>query len=193
MKPKIDPYILYKKQPLIQEIKMAYYTLEELKKMNFRDIGKNVNVSDKASIYNCNQIEIGDNSRIDDFCVVSGNITIGKNVHITPMCLVAGVKVFTQSDDYSGKTMVNSTIPSKFKDEFKKEVILKKHSIVGAGSIILPGVILAEGTSVGAMSLILSNTEPWSIYIGSPAKRLKNRNKDLLWLEIQYLNEMDIN
>lgn len=182
---------------------MAYYTQEELKDLGFKHIGKNVKISDKASIYNCDQIEIGDNSRIDDFCVVSGKIKIGRNVHITPMCLVAGgeegitfedfttiaygVQVFTQSDDYSGKTMTNSTIPKEYKNEFMQEVILKRYSIVGAGSIIMPSVILAEGTSVGAMSLVLESTKPWGIYVGSPAKRLKDRKKDLLELEKKYL------
>lgn len=182
---------------------MAYFTQEELENLGLKSLGKNVKISDKASIYNCDQIEIGDNSRIDDFCVVSGKIKIGKNVHITPMCLVAGgekgitfedfttiaygVQVFTQSDDYSGKTMTNSTIPKEYKNEFMQEVILKRYSIVGAGSIIVPGVILAEGTSVGAMSLVLKSTEPWGIYVGNPVKRLKDRNKDLLELEKQYL------
>lgn len=182
---------------------MAYYTYEELEKMGFKTIGDNVKISDKSSIYNCDQIEIGDNSRIDDFCVISGKIKIGSNVHITPTCLVAGgekgivfedfttiaygVKVFTQSDDYSGKTMCNSTVPKAYKEEIFKEVILKKHSIVGAGSIIMPGVVLEEGTSVGAMSLVLKSTQPWGIYVGNPAKRLKNRKKDLLALEKQYL------
>lgn len=50
---------------------------------------------------------------------------------------------------------------------------LKKYSIVGAGSIIMPGVTLAEGTSVGA--LVLKSTEPWGIYIGNPARRFKER------------------
>ena len=55
----------------------------------------------------------------------------------------------------------------------------------------MPGSILEEGTSIGAMSLVQSNTEPWSIYVGSPAKKLKSRSKDLLKLEKQYLNELD--
>ena len=186
---------------------MAYYTKEQLQNLGFKYIGKNVKISDKASIYNCDQIEIGDNSRIDDFCVVSGKIKIARNVHITPMCLVAGgekgitfedfttiaygVQVFTQSDDYSGKTMTNSTIPKEYKNEFMQEVILKRYSIVGAGSIIMPGVILAEGTSVGAMSLVLKSTEPWSIYVGNPAKKFKNRNQGLLELEKKYLENED--
>lgn len=188
---------------------MAYYTEEQLKNLGFKYIGKNIKVSDKASIYNYEQIEIGDNSRIDDFCVISGKIKIGRNVHIVPTCLVAGgekgivfedfttisygVQVFTQSDDYSGRTMTNSTIPKKYKNEFKKEVILKKYSIVGAGSIIMPGVTLEEGTSVGAMSLVLKSTKPWGVYVGSPVRRIKDRKKDLLELEKIYLqNEQNV-
>ena len=188
---------------------MPYYSKAELEQLNFKFIGKNVQISTKASIYNSENIEIDNNSRIDDFCILSGNIKIGKNVHITSMCLLAGgekgivledfttlaygVKVFTQSDDYSGETMTNSTIPVGYKNEYKKEVVIKMYSILGAGSIVLPGVILAEGTSVGAMSLMHKNTEPWGIYIGTPAKRLRNRSKNLLKLKVQYQNEMGYN
>ena len=186
---------------------MPYYTQQELENMDFKHIGKNIKISNKASIYNTDQITIEDNSRIDDFCVVSGKIQIGRNVHIAPYCLVAGgekgivledfvglayqVHVFTQSDDYSGKTMTNPTVPTRYKNELKKEIIIKKHSIIGAGSIILPGVVLAEGTSIGVMSIVRKSTEPWSIYLGNPALKLKNRSRSLLELEKQYFNEMD--
>jgi acetyltransferase-like isoleucine patch superfamily enzyme len=181
---------------------VAYYTEEELKNLGFKSIGKNVKISDKASIYNLDKIEIGDNSRIDDFCVISGKIKIGKNVHITPMCLVAGgekgivfkdyttiaygVKIFTQSDDYSGGSMTNSTVPEQFKKEEKREVILEKYSIVGAGSTIMPGVVLSEGTAIGAMSLVLKSTISWGIYVGNPVKRLKTRKKDILKIEKEF-------
>ena len=182
---------------------MAYYNLEQLKEMGFKHVGKNVKISDKASVYDCEKIEIGDHSRIDDFCVVSGKLKIGRNVHITPQCLVAGgekgiifedfstiayqVKVFTQSDDYSGLTMANSTVPKEYKNEHKDAVVIGRYSIVGAGSTIMPGVVLGEGTSIGAMSLVLNSTDPWGIYVGSPAKKLKDREKGLLSLEKEYL------
>ena len=184
---------------------MPYFSEDELNKMGFKRIGKNVKVSTKASIYNCELIEIDDNSRIDDFCILSGRIKIGKNVHIAPFCLVAGgekgvvfedftglaynVLVFTQSDDYTGRTLTNPTIPKIYKNETKKEIIIKKHSIVGAGSIILPGVTLEEGTSIGSMSLVRKSTEAWGIYIGNPAKKIMNRKKDLLKLEKNFKNQ----
>lgn len=188
---------------------MAYYTQEQLKNIGFKFVGNNVKISDKASIYGADQMEVGDNSRIDDFCVLSGKIKIGRNVHIAPFCLVAGgekgivfedfsglayhVQVFTQSDDYSGRTMTNPTVPKQYKNEMKKEVMIGKHSIIGAGSIIMPGVTLAEGTSIGALSLVRKSTEAWSIYLGNPAKKIMNRKTDLMELEKQYLESEQSN
>jgi galactoside O-acetyltransferase len=185
---------------------MAYLSEEQLKGFGFKYIGKNVKVSDKASIYTPELMELGDHSRIDDFCVLSGNIVIGQYCHITPMCLVAGglpgivfsdfctlaygAKVFAQSDDYSGRTLANSLIPKKYKNEILEPVFLGKHVIVGAGSIILPGIDVAEGCSIGAMSLVNKSTQSWGVYVGSPVKRLKERNKGLLELEKQFLLEM---
>lgn len=182
---------------------MAYLTEFELKEMGFKRLGKNVKISDKASIYNADQIEIGDNSRIDDFCVISGKICVGKHVHIAPFCLVAGgvegitmedfsglayqMQVFSQSDDYTGKTLTNPTVPEIYKKEAKKAISIGRHVIVGAGSMIFPGVTLAEGCSVGAMTLVNKSTEPWGVYVGNPAKRVKERKKDLLELELKFL------
>lgn len=183
---------------------MAFLTAHALKEMGFKKLGKNVKISDKAAIYNCDRISIGDNTRIDDFCVVSGTVTLGRNVHIAIFNNVAGGElgvtlddfsglaygchVFTQSDDYSGKTLTNPTVPTDYKNEAKAAVYIGRHVIVGTSSLVLPGVHLAEGCSVGAMSMVTKSTEPWGIYFGIPAKRIKNRKQDLLALEQAYLN-----
>ena len=187
---------------------MAYHDQKDLISFGFHYLGENVKLSQQAKIYNPEKISLGSNSRIDDFCIISGNVTVGCYCHITPMCLVAGgapgifmedfvtlaygTKVFAQSDDYSGKSMVNSLIPKKFKDEYFARVELHKHSIVGANSTIMPGVTLAEGSAVGSMSLVLSSTSPWGIYVGCPAQRIKDRRQDLLELEREFLNENSI-
>lgn len=182
---------------------MAFLERTQLEMMGFKSLGINVRISDKASIYNADQIEIGDFSRIDDFCVISGKVTIGRNVHIAVLCNVAGGEkgitfedfsglaygchVFTQSDDYGGDTLTNPTVPDKYKREIKKAIVIGRHSIVGTNSLIFPGVVLAEGTSVGAHSMITKSTEEWSVYFGNPAKRIKARKKGLLELEAEYL------
>lgn len=184
---------------------MSYLKMKDLELIGFKHIGKMVKVSSKASIYNPESIQLGDFSRIDDFCVISGSVTIGKYVHIAPFCLVAGgekgivmedfsglaygVQVFSQSDDYTGRTLTNPTISAKFKNEYKAEINIGRHVIIGARSIVLPGVNVAEGCSVGAMTLINKSTDPWGVYVGVPAKRIKERKKDLLDLEKQFLKE----
>lgn len=183
---------------------MAFLTPNQLQAMGFKSLGRDVRISDKASIYNADQISIGDHSRIDDFCVVSGKVNIGRNVHIAVFCNVAGgsegvtledfsglaygCHVFSQSDDYSGKTMTNPTVPAVYKHETKKAIVIGRHCIVGTNSLIFPGVTLAEGCSVGAMSMVTKSTEPWHIYSGVPAKKLKARHRDLLALESAYLS-----
>ena len=182
---------------------MAYLDRAALEAMGFAHLGREVKISDKAAIYGANEMSIGDHSRIDDFCVVSGKVTIGRNVYIGPFGLIAGgipgvvledfttlayrVQIFSQSDDYSGATLTNSTVPRAYKAEIFAAVRLGRHSIVGAGSTVMPGVTLAEGTSVGAASLVLASTAPWGIYVGAPARRLKDRRRDLLALERAYL------
>ncbi|PRZ45998.1 galactoside O-acetyltransferase [Tritonibacter scottomollicae] len=182
---------------------MAYLTQAQLDTMGFASLGHDVKISDKASIYNAEQMTLGDHTRIDDFCVVSGCVTTGRNVHIAPLCLVAGgtpgiefsdfsglaygVKIFAQSDDYSGATMTNPTVPAAFKSETKARVSLGRHVIVGANAVVAPGVSLADGTAVGAGSVVLASSAPWSIMAGVPAKHIKTRSSDLLALEDELL------
>lgn len=186
---------------------MGYLSRDALVCMGFKKLGENVQISDKASIYNPEMIEIGNNSRIDDFCIVSGRVRIGSFNHVTPMCLIAGgkpgvffddfctlaygVKIFSQSDDYSGETLVNSLVNSKYKNEKFEAVYLQKHVVIGAGSTVMPGVTIAEGGSIGAMSLVNKSTKEWGIYVGTPARRLKDRKKDLLCLEKKFLEEFN--
>ncbi|CAI8754289.1 acyltransferase [Pseudomonas sp. IT-P4] len=184
---------------------MAYLSAIQLSELGFRTLGKEVKISDKAAIYNPELIDLGDYTRIDDFCVVSGRVVFGNYNHITPMCLVAGgepgiefsdfctlaygVKIFSQSDDYSGATLANSLVPKKYKKEIFEKVKLERHVIVGAGAIVMPGVTIKEGCSIGAMALVTKSTDPWGIYVGVPAERVKERKRDLLALEQIFLDE----
>lgn len=170
-----------------------YYSLIELKKLKFKYLGKNVLISKKCSLINTQNISIGDNSRVDDYCVLQGKIEIGKNVHITPMCLVGGgklgviiqdfstlaygVKIFSQSDDYIDGYMTGSTVKKHLKKDICKTVILEKFVIVGTNSVIFPGCILREGSAIGACSLIKEDTKSWGVYYGIPAKYKKKRKK----------------
>ncbi|WP_027633918.1 acyltransferase [Clostridium hydrogeniformans] len=181
----------------------SFYSEEELKKIGFKSLGKNILLSRKTSIYGAENIELGNNCRIDDFTILSGSILIGDYVHIAAFCGIyggdAGVIfedfvglsarsiVYAVTDDYGGEVLTNPNIPMEYKNIIKGKVVFKKHSLIGAGAIVLPGVKVGEGTSVGSMALINKDLLSWSIYVGIPAKKIKDRSRKLLDLEKKFL------
>ena len=187
----------------------SYYSEEELKKFGFSKIGKNVFISRKSSIYGCENISIGNNVRIDDFCILSGHIEIGNYIHIAAFTALYGgkdgifiedfanlssrISVYSISDDYSGETMTNPMIPDKFKNVKSAPVYIGKHAIIGASCVVLPGVRIAEGSSFGSFSLINSDSEEWSINVGIPAHKMKERSRELLNMEQKFMKEMENN
>ena len=180
------------------------YSDEELEALGFKAIGHDVLISRKASIHNASAIAIGNHVRIDDFCVLTGGsgIALGNFVHIGCYCALFGgsgivmedfsglsarVTVYSESDDYSGKSMTNPTVPERYRPTMKKgAVMLQRHAIVGAHSTLLPGVILAQGAAVGAHSLVTKSCDAWWIYFGAPAKKLKRRSRKLLEYELAF-------
>ena len=185
---------------------MGYFSETELKDYGFKSLGNGVKISTRCAIYDAEKISIGRFSRIDDFCVISGNLKLGNYCHITPQCLFAGgdpgieiedfctfaygVRVFAQSDDYTGASMTNSLIPKKYKKEIFGRVHIQSQTIIGAGSCVMPGVTVAEGCAIGAMSLLIHNTEPWGIYHGIPARRMRDRLQDARDLKMKFLSEL---
>lgn len=178
---------------------------EELDKMGFNSLGKNVIISKMASIHLPELINIGNNVRIDDFVILSGEITLGNNIHIAPYCglfggsggagiemqdysgLSAHVTIYSISDDYSGEFMTNPALPLNYRNVQKGRVVIHKYVLVGTTSVILPGVEIGEGTAVGAMSMVEKSLPEWKICRGIPARALKDRSKKLLELEQQFI------
>jgi galactoside O-acetyltransferase len=178
---------------------------DAIEAFGFLSVGENVQISDRASFYGASRIVLGNNVRIDDFCVLAagiGGILIGNYVHIAVGCTLIGVgkitmldfsglssrvSIYSSSDDYSGATLTNPTVPSEFTGVAHADVMLDKHVIVGSGSVILPGVTLEEGVAVGALSLVQKECKAFGIYAGNPARRIKERKRDLLELEQRFI------
>ena len=180
----------------------SFYSIEELDKLGLKKCGCNVLISRKASIYGAENITIGNNVRIDDFCILSGRISIRNNVHIAAGVYLFGgntgiylnnyvgvssrTAIYAESDDYSGKYLTNPTLPNEYKNVICKPVFLENHVLIGTGCTILPGVRIGLGSAVGSMSLVNKDIPPFEIHAGIPAKYMKERNDNILELAKKY-------
>lgn len=175
----------------------SFYSETELAELGLKSYGKDVLISKKCSIYAPEKISVGNNVRIDDYCILSGEITIGSNIHIAPFCVFygqngirlmdysgfsAGVKIYSAIDDFSGEYAIGPMVDDSKRRLTEGQVVLEKYTQVGAGSTIFPGVNIGEGSVVGAMSLVKKSLAPWGIYAGIPVRKLKDRSRHFLTL-----------
>ncbi len=175
---------------------MAYLTKKELEVLGLASFGENVSISDKASIYNPGKITIGNNVRIDDFCVLSageGGIVLGNYIHLAIYSSIVGAgkvtfsdfgglssraSIYSSNDDYSGEYLAGPTIPSQYLKVEHADVSIGKYVAIGSGSIIFPGVTIEDGVVVTALSVVNKDCAAFGIYAGN--RRIRERNHHLV-------------
>jgi galactoside O-acetyltransferase len=168
----------------------------ELEALGFQSLGTNVRVDRSAVFVNAHSISLGDNCRIDAFALISAGeegVRIGRHVHLGAGCQIFGgggmvlmedftclsgrVSAYTSTDHYLGGWMSNPTIPDRFRNVRNGSVILRKHSGVGCGSVILPGVEMGFGSAAGALTLVRKSVPESVVVWGNPAKVISRRSR----------------
>lgn len=144
--------------------KIPSYTLRKLfyKYCYGMKIGKNTHLQMGLRVYAPWKIKIGSNCSIGHDSLLDGRrgITIGNNVD-----LAGQVRILTLGhdiDDPEYKT-VGATVK------------IEDHASVFTGANILPGRVIGEGSVVALNAVVTKNTEPWTIYAGNPAKKIRKR------------------
>jgi acetyltransferase-like isoleucine patch superfamily enzyme len=174
-----------------------YLSFKSLGALPFKSIGEDVLIHERAMLVGVENIAIGSHVRIDADVelVATGELTIGCYSHIAAGVFIAakggfemenfanishGACIYTVNDDYSGEYLMGPTVPAELRRVAAARVRLEEYSAIGAGSVVLPGVILAEGSVLGALSLLRESTQPWTIYGGIPARLLKRRERGVI-------------
>lgn len=158
--------------------------------------GENVFISARAEIRRPQLVSVGNHSAIDSNVYLTTAAAIGDYVHISPFTsiiggaaatlymdhfsgMAAGCRIICASDEHMGYGLTNPTVPAAYRDKLTiAPVRFEKFATVGSNVVIMPGVTLGEGCVVGANSLVNKNLEPWTIYVGSPARPLKIRPRE---------------
>lgn len=186
---------------------MFCYTYDELKSLGVSTIGDNVRIHRSVQIFSPQHIHFGNNVRIDCFSLLSAGsegIYIGNHVHIAAGSYIFGgggrvliedfcglssrVTLYTSTDDYSEGHMTNPTIPDEYRKVSNGPITLRKHALIGSGSILMPNVELGIAVSVGALTFITKKIGPFKVVHGNPARIIGNRNDRILEVERSFLN-----
>ncbi|MCF8296740.1 MAG: acyltransferase [Saprospiraceae bacterium] len=163
----------------------------------FKEIGNNVQIYKPVTIIKPDRMVLKNNILISEYAYLSGGsgLFIGNYIHISSHSIIsgggyciledfvglsAGVRIITGSEDISGKALTNPTIPNKYRSYYRSYVICKKHSFLATGVIVHPGVTIGEGAVIGSGSVVTKDIDPWGIYMGIPAKRIKDRKKETI-------------
>jgi acetyltransferase-like isoleucine patch superfamily enzyme len=160
----------------------------------FARIGDDVRFGMSVEIRRPQLVSVGSHVAIDSGAYITTAADIGDYVHIGPYVTViggpgarlvmrnftnfaAGCRVICGSDRFMGEGLIGpASLPDEFKDKMKRApVVLEDFANVGTNAVIMPGVTLAQGTVIGACSLVTASTEPWTVYTGIPAKPRKSR------------------
>jgi galactoside O-acetyltransferase len=175
----------------------------------FKYTGKNITIYPLARILFPENLSLGDETVIADFCfiyAIGKGIELGNFCHITEHGIIqAGglvkfgdfssigprTTILASSDNYEGEGFHGLKI---FGDKYRKvsnqDVIFGRHVQVGMGSIVMPGVILGDGCQIGAGSLVTKSMPAWTLCYGSPCKPIREYSKDkILRLEDEFLKE----
>ena len=176
---------------------MGYLTASSIALLGFKSFGDNIMLSENSIFYRSENIEIGNNCRIDDYCILTGTIKIGDNCHIAANTIISGGRqssvviednvtmaygciVLSRSNDYLGIYPPGLNAIEKNELELESSTYIEENCILGMRSSVVPGLRLRRGTAIGAHSLLTKSTLEWGVYVGSPARRVKQRSQFFL-------------
>lgn len=178
-------------------MKTSFYSNEELVELGLKSFGQNVRISRHCNIYGASNILIGNNVRIDDFCILSGSVILGDNIHISAYCALYGARgiefknnsgmsprstIFSAMDDFSGDYLIGPIHDESKTHVTGGKVTIEEYAQIGAHCVVFPNLTIGKGCVIGAMGLVNKSLPEWGIYIGQPVRLLKKRKQGLLRL-----------
>lgn len=139
---------------------------------------------------------IGEGTKIWQFCVVLPGAKIGSDCNICSHCFIendvvigdrvtvkCGVQLWDglriEDDVFIGPNVTftndKNPAPQKFRGEFVSEkTIVKKGAVIGAGAVILPGLVIGENARVAAGAVVTKDVPAGALVMGVPAKIVRS-------------------
>ena len=116
---------------------------------------------------------IGDRLIIGKFCQIASGVEFVMNGANHQMNAVSTFPFYTL-EGWSAKAPDASDMP------YKGDTVIGNDVWIGQNAVILPGVHIGDGAIIGAESVVGSDVPPYTVVVGDPAKKLRQRFDDEL-------------
>ena len=173
------------------EKKSAQYDKQLLKQC-----GQDVFISANVEIRRPHLVRVGSHVAIDSGLYLTTAAEIGDYTHLSPyltviggaqstllvedfVTIAAGSRFICGSDHFMGDGFTSVTVPDRFRDTVDFGTIrCARFAGIGTNVVVMPNVTIGEGSVIGACSLVTKDTEPWTVYVGVPARPVKMRPRE---------------
>ncbi len=140
-----------------------------------------------AKVVHPERLWLGDHSTIDDFVFLNAGTGthIGRYVHVAChvsvigggelevgdyAVLATGARILTATDTFTGGARMSTHLPDELRHVVTGKVTIGRDAFVGANAVVMPGTTIGEGAVAGAGAVVTADLEPWTVYVGSPAR-----------------------
>jgi UDP-2-acetamido-3-amino-2,3-dideoxy-glucuronate N-acetyltransferase len=119
--------------------------------------------------------KIGVECNICTHVLIEGNVVIGDRVTIkSGVQLWDGLRVGNDVFIGPNVTFTNDLFPrSKQYPEKYLQTTIENGASIGAGAVILPGLVIGQGAMIGAGAVVTKNVAPGSLVLGNPAQHVR--------------------
>jgi len=141
------------------------------------DFGSNVTIIEPVNLYGCS---IGDDSFVGPFVEIQKNTTIGKNTKIQSHSFICElVSIGDECFIGHGVMFINDLFsegrPANGDKYFWKNTKIGNNVSIGSNATILP-IEICDNVVIGAGAVVTKNIVESGVYVGNPAKKMKEIN-----------------
>jgi galactoside O-acetyltransferase len=171
----------------------------ELEDLGFARLGDDVRIDRRAALFGTEHMHLGSHVRIDAFATVTAGpapVVIGSYTHVAAHCYLSGAQggitlgygagvapfgaIYSAVEDYTGGHLTNPSVPEDLRSTTVGEVLIGAHAAIGSSSVVLSGLRLGFGSSVGALSFVGRPVRAFEVVHGNPIRRVGRRDEDRL-------------
>lgn len=152
-------------------------------------------ISTEAYFYGNGSVIVGEGSRIDHGCILTGRVRIGRKTHIPPYCILygkAGITIgdlvnfgvytvlHSESESFTGEWLMGPLVPEESRRPDRRPIVVQDRATLCTRTTVLPGVTIGKGSVVGAHSLVRLSVPPMEKWAGTPARFIDRMEESCL-------------